>query len=173
MKTSDIIKSFLILTLTTLLFSCGQTEEKDNETIKQDNVSTTISTDTSKLGKLIDLKNYKPTQVKYKYVFMDNSGQDKRLSVPGPSDSYLEAVLYFDNATFNQLLEDNRKLSTISTGRKEDYQFDWLSNDIRMELDKVDSLRYDCPPPFFTSDGLTRGGYFMLDNKILLRLYTD
>lgn len=172
MKTTKTIKSFLILTFTTLLFSCGQTEIKDKDTVTDGNISTTISTDINKLGKLIDLNKYKPTLVKYKYVFIDNSGQDQRPSVPGPSDSHLEAVLYFDNETFCRLIADNAKLSTISTGRKEAYQFDWLDYDVKTELSKMDSFS-DFTPTFFNTVGHMHGGCFMLNNKILLRLYTN
>lgn len=61
------------------------------------------STDTAKLSQLIDITTYKPTHAKFKYTFINNSGQNERLSVPGPSDSYLEAALYFDSITYKQI----------------------------------------------------------------------
>lgn len=157
----------------TLIISCGQTEIKDNETTKENNISTTFSSDLNQLGKLINIKRYRPTKVKFKHVFIDNSGQDSRLSVPGPSDSYLEAVLYFDTSTFHRLLNDNMLLSTISTNHKTEYQFDWLDNEIKSEIEKMDVKRNDCAPTFFVSGGLRNGGYFMLDNKVLLKLHMN
>jgi hypothetical protein len=167
------MKLFLILTITTLLTSCGQTEIQDKETTKEDNISTTISSDTNRLGKLINIRRYRPTHVKFKYVFVDNSGQDQRLSVPGPSDSHLEAVLYFDTTTFHRLLNDNMLLSTISTNHKTEYQFDWLDNDVKNEIEKMDSNTNDFPPTFFMGEQLIDGGYLMLDQKISLQLHTN
>jgi len=167
------MKTILILTISVIMFSCGQEKKVNLETTYEGNVTTTISTDTSKLGRLIDLSTYTPTSVKFKYVLIDNSGQQQRISVPGPSDGNLEAVLYFDGTTFNRLSRDNLKLSTISKGKKESYYFAWLDSNIKSELDKTDSLQVDEPPTFFMANGLVKGGYFMLHNKILLRLYAD
>lgn len=163
---------FLVLSLWTLIFSCEQIKQKDGKTTKDGNISTTISTDTSRLSKLIDITKYKPTKAKYKYVYTDNSGKDQRLSVPGPSDNYLEAILYFDNHTYSKLIAENTKLSTISNGRKESYQFEWLESNIKIELSKMNNFS-DFPPTFFNKSSLMNGGYFMLNNKILLKLYTN
>jgi hypothetical protein len=155
------------------LNSCGETDIKDKETITVNNKSTTISTDTSELGKLINLKRFKPTHVKFKFVHYDNSAKNQRLSISGPSDSYLEAVLYFDPITFHKIQQDNLLLSTVSSNRKTEYQFVWLDNDIKRELVKTDGLITDWPPHFFVASPLNHGGFFTLHNKLLLRLYSQ
>ncbi len=107
-------RKIYILITTILLLSCGQHKDKvDNETAKKGNFSTTISTDTSKLTNIIDIKVFKPTHVKFKYTFIGKSGQDERISVPGPSDNYLQAILYFDTTTFKNLKNKYYKLITF------------------------------------------------------------
>jgi hypothetical protein len=74
------------------------------------NTKTTISTDIEQLGKLLNLKKHKPTLVKYKYVSNDNGAQHERLTVPGPSDYSLQALLYFDSLTFDDILDYARRI---------------------------------------------------------------
>ena len=167
-KLNKIILSFLII----IMMSCNKTEKKQNDSVEIKNQTTLISTDKEQLEKIINLNIFKPNKVKFKYILIDNSENNKRFSVPGPSDRYLEAVLYFDKDTFNKLIIDNAKLSTISIGNKEDYDFEWLENDIKLELSNMFNS-FDYPPTFFITGGFTNGGYFMLNNKILIKLYSN
>jgi hypothetical protein len=161
-------KAFSIL-ITVILFSCGQQEDKNgSETIKIENMSTTISTDSSKLSKLIDISIYKPTSVKFKYIFIDNSGQNERLSVPGPSDNYLEGILYFDTTTFKNLRAKYFNVDDSSPNLDKTYfNFDWLDDDIKNELIKSDT-NYHGHPDFFLGLGHS-GKLWLLDNKLLLK----
>jgi hypothetical protein len=168
---NSLAKVFLALTFPLIIFSCGTSRNNDKEITTTGNVSTLISTDTSRLAKIIDFSHFKPTHAKFKYVYHDNSGQNDGTRLPGPSDSYLQAVLYFDEETFNSLLQENLKLSQIMTGRKTEYQFDWLDNDIKMELSKVDSSRNDQPSSFVSKIGNMSGGCFILDKKVLLKMH--
>jgi hypothetical protein len=159
---------FYIIITTFLLLSCGQKKSKeDNETSKAGNISTTISSDTSKLSKLINIDAFRPTQVKFKYIFIDNSGQNERLSVPGPSDNYLEAVLYFDTTTFKALRTKYFDADYLSSNfDKLSFNFEWLDNDIKKELMKSDT-NYHGHPDFFLGLGHS-GKLWFLDNKLLL-----
>jgi hypothetical protein len=162
------MKKAFSIAMAIFLFSCGQREnKKDIETTKYDNISTTVSTDTSKLSKLIDIDTYKPTSVKFKYVVIDNSGQNQRLSVPGPSDNYLEGILYFDTVTFKNLKATYFHVDYLSPNfDKTDFKFDWLDDDIKNELIKSDT-NYHGHPDF--SFGLGHSGkLWLLDNKLLL-----
>ena len=156
-----------------LLLSCGQQKKnEDNDTTNKGNISTTISTDTSKLSKLIDINVFKPTHVKFKYIFIDNSGQNERLSVPGPSDNYLEAVLYFDTTTFNALRTKYFKADYPSPNfDKQSFNFEWLDNDIKNELMKSDT-NYHGHPDFFLGLGQS-SKLWLLENKLLLTRSTD
>jgi hypothetical protein len=161
------------LVLTLLLFSCGQqAKETDSDTVKEGNKTTTLSTDTVKLSKLIDISTFKPTHAKFKYTFIDNSGQNERLSVPGPSDSYLQAVLYFDTTTFRQLKTKyfNADYSSPNYDRNE-FNFEWLDTDIKNELLQTDTS-YHGHPDYFLGLGV-KGKLWFLNNKVLLTKTTD
>jgi hypothetical protein len=160
-------KIFFAIFFAALSFSCAESDAGKETT---GNISTKISTDTSELGQLINLRSFKPRYAKFKYVHIDNSGQNDRISLPGPSDSYLEAILYFNDETYNRILQENLKLSQILTGRNTDYEFDWLDQDIKTELSH--STLNECPATVFESTSLT-GGCFTLNGKILLKLRTN
>lgn len=151
-----------------LVCSCDQNNDRqESETIKKDNSSTTISTDIEKLAKLIDIKTYKPTKVKFKYTLIDNSVQNERITVPGPSDIDLQAILYFDSTTFKKL-----KTTFFNTDYqapnyiKQSFDFDWLDKDIKVELFASDTIYHGHPDYFF---GLGQSGkLWLLDSKLLL-----
>jgi hypothetical protein len=166
-------KLILILTGTLLLFACKKrTNKNDSETIKEGNKSITISTDTSKLSKLIDIISYKPTHAKFKYIFIDNSGQNERLTVPGPSDSYLQAILYFDTITFTQIRTNYFNADYSSPNyNKQDFKFEWLDTNTIEELLKSDTS-YHGHPDYFLGLGV-KGKIWFLNNKILLTKSTD
>jgi hypothetical protein len=166
-------KNVLTLLFPMLLFSCGQnTKETDKDTVKDGNKSTTLSSDTSKLSKIIDLTTFKPTHVKFKYVFIDNSGQNKRLSVPGPSDSYLQAVLYFDPATYRNFKTKYFYADYVAPNYdKQDFNFEWLDPDTRRELLQFDTS-YHGHPDFFLGLGV-KGKLWFLKDKVLLTKTTD
>ena len=159
---------FPVFICTLGLLSCGQPpREADNETLKQGNRSTTLSADTAKLSKIIDLSTYRPFNAKFKYVFIDNSGQNERLSVPGPSDSYLEAVLYFDSTAFNQIRAKYFNTEYSSPGfNKQSFNFEWLDAQTRAELLRTDTSYHGHPDSLFGSGA--RGKLWFLRNKILL-----
>ncbi len=124
--------SFLVFVL-----SCGSGAGKlDNETVKEGHKQTTTSTDTAKLGRLIDLGFYKPSHVKFKYIFHNNSGNDERgITIPGPSDSRLEAILYFEPGMFKQFMQASDTIDAVHLFfNREDFNFDWLDKDVKDEL---------------------------------------
>lgn len=166
-------KTVCILIWTLLLFSCGQrTDKTESDTTKEGNKTTTISTDTVKLSKLINISNFQPTHAKFKYIFIDNSGQSERLSVPGPSDSYLQAVLYFDTITFSQLKTKYFNVDYLSPNyAKQDFNFEWLDTNLRKELMQSDT-NYHGHPDYFLGLGV-KGKLWFLNNKVLLTKTTD
>ena len=178
------ISTVLVLTILTILFSCGQRQEKKQVTSSINSIqpekdttfvignrTTTISTDIEKLSKLLDFKTYKPTRAKYKYVFIDNSGQNKRLSVPGPSDYLLQAVLYFDSLTFEKFYDFDRHADYSSPNyNKEDFKFDWLDKQTLNELNNSNKNYHGHPDFFF---GKTNGKSWYLDKKILIQKWSN
>ena len=168
-----LLKNLSLLVLIFSLASCNQSIEKnDNETTKEGNLSSTISADTSKLSRLINLKVYKPTKVKFKYVFIDNSGQDKRLSVPGPSDYDLQAILYFDSNTYKNIKSKYSSTEDLSANlKKEDFNFEWLDKEIKDELTASDTTYQGHTDNLF---GLGHSGkLWLLNNKLLIQKSTN
>jgi hypothetical protein len=165
-------KLFLVFTGIFFLCGCGQHADKiEKDTKKEGNKSTTISTDIVKLSGLIDIATYKPESVKFRYIFIDNSGKNERESVPGPSDSYLEAVLYFNNETFDQISKKyvNAAYPSLNFDRK-DFNFEWLESTVKDELLKSDTLHHGHPDMLFKTGG--NGKLWFLNNKILLKKFT-
>jgi hypothetical protein len=160
-------KPLLMVMVAILLFSCQPETKQDGDTITKGNVATTLSTDSAKLAKLIDLTRWRPTQVRFKYTLIDNSGKHDRMSIPGPSDSHLEAVLYFDSITFNKL----RKMYFLVDYKDPDYDkqqfnFTWLDPAIKTELLAGDASYHGHPDVFF---GLgPTGKIWFLTNKCLV-----
>ncbi|WP_343635006.1 hypothetical protein [Fluviicola sp.] len=157
------VSAIVVFALAAILVSCeGKSGDADK---KADNISTTYSSDVEKLGKLINLKKYNPTEVTFKHTVIDNSGEKDRVSVPGPSDYSLQAVLYFDSATFESMLDVSRKSNYTPTDySQEDFQFDFLSKEISEELDRSNKNYHGLPDLFFGSGG----SIWMLDKKVLL-----
>ena len=166
-------KLSLTFIVTMALFACGQRASKTgSDTIKDGNKITTFSTDTGKLSKLIDITIYKPIYANFKYIVIDNSGQNERLSVPGPSDSYLQAVLYFDTTTFSELKKKFYNTNYQPPNfNKQNFSFEWLDNTTRNELLQSDTGYYGDPDCFL---GLgTNGKLWFLKNKVLLTKATN
>jgi hypothetical protein len=165
------IKLFWIFLGTMLLFSCGPRKDKtDPDTIKEGNKSITFSTDTAELSKLINITTFKPIRARFKYTFIDNSGEDQRLSAPGPSDYYLQAVLYFDSTTFSNLKMKYDSADYPSPNlNTQNFNFGWLDEDVRNELLKSNST-YHGHPDFFLNQSAR---LWLLDNKVLLTKSTN
>jgi|SRR5215203_3531956 len=151
-----------------IMLSCGQQENtKEDDTVTKGNISTTLSTDTTKLSRLINIKDYKPTSAKFKYVLADNSGKNERLTVPGPSDSHLQAILYFDKTTFQKLKTKYFSIDYTSPNYSQtEFSFDWLDEDVKDELMRSDTS-YHGQQDYFLSLGQS-GKLWFLNNKVLL-----
>jgi hypothetical protein len=170
-----ILLAVLIL-LGSFIMCVNDNESKVNKTVNQNvasdsivkvgNKTTTISTDVEELGRILNFKEYKPTKVKFKYTYIDNSGSDELLSVPGPSDYYLEAILYFDSLTFSRILAFDKHADFAAPNYNvQTFQFDWLDTNVLQEL--THSTKSNTGhPDFFFRKGNTKCWY--LDRKILL-----
>jgi hypothetical protein len=153
------------------LVSCMQpAEKKDADIAGKGNQSVTISTDTARLAAMINITVVKPVSAKFKYTFFDNSGQNQRISVPGPSDSYLEALLYFDSAGFAQIKAKYAMADyPVQQSGRQDFNFDWLDKDVKDELLNSDTNYHGHPDLFFGGNNKL----WLLNNKILLSRSTN
>lgn len=143
----------------------AQDASKDTTTqiSRQGNVSVTTSTDTARLGRLLNVRRLHPRRVQYRYTFIDNAGG----LVPGPSDYRLEAVLWFDSLTFRHLRGFYKSTDYPSPHlRQEQFDFPWLPPAVRTEL-RASRPDYAGDPDFvFDSQG---GEVWFLRDKLLLR----
>jgi len=94
---------------------------------KNENKKTFISTSIDTLGLLIKLDAHPPKKVIYQYTLYDNSAKS-RLDFDGPSDVYLEAVLFYDT------LPDVNSIGEEVD--KENFEFAWLPADFLVLIDK-------------------------------------
>ncbi len=167
----------IIIVVPLFLLSCNQTRKNEPElkkenTVVEKNIKKTVSEDIIELEKILDFSKYKPKQVKFKYTFIDNSGQNERLTVSGPSDYYLEALLYVDSLTMEKFDEFDRNAEYDSPNlRKEEFEFDWLPKEVLEELINS-SPKYKGHPEFFFGTG-KNGKAWYLKNKILIRTHSD
>jgi hypothetical protein len=148
--------------------SCHESTKKiDNETVKEGNKYTIFSSDTAKLAKLMVLNRYPPTHAKFKYTYYNNSGENQRVGIPGPSDGFLQAVLYFDTTTFRQLKTAYTNATYPAPEyEKIDFDFEWLDDRTLDELKRSDK-NYFGHPDFFFGLG-ERGKLWLLENKVLV-----
>ncbi|MBU2929955.1 hypothetical protein [Winogradskyella psychrotolerans] len=154
----------LIVLLTFLGVFCCKESSK--------NITEMTSSDIEKLDKLLNFEKFRPTKVKFKYVFIDNSGQNERLSVPGPSDYYLEALLEFDSITFTKMKAIEKDMEWIEQNhQKEAFNFEWLPQHIQQELD-TSNPNYKGHPDLFFNTG-SNGKIWYLNNKILIKKYSN
>lgn len=151
---------FVFILISFFLYSCKK-ENKNTETKIQSNIHSEISTDINSLQKLINLSKFRPEKVKFKYVFIDNSEG----RIPGPSDSFLEAVICFDEQTMKKIWDLDKNTDFVFPNyTKKDFEFDWLNEDIIRELKKSDSLKAAHPDFIFNTQN---GKCWYLKNKIL------
>lgn len=122
------------------------------------------SDDINKLGKLINLKNFRPKKVMYHHTYIETINGDG--SASEPNDDYLQAVLYFDSLTFQKMLEITKKADySLSNHSKTKFAFPWLSRELSNELENSNPGYHGHPDLFFESEG---GKLWFLDQKVLL-----
>lgn len=155
---------FIFLISISLLLSCNKhAENTSSET--ENTAQNKISTDIKELEKIIDLKQYKPEKVRFLYLFKDNS----KGRAPGPSDSVLQAEIYYNAETMKKIrdLDKNANFQTPFIDKK-NFMFDWLSKETKTELSN--SSVSDLHPDFLF--GTENGACWYLKDKVILIKYT-
>lgn len=111
-----------------------------------------LSEDKVLLSTLIDLKVHTPTKVKFKK--------------PTDNDSTLQACLTFNDSGMNKVKE---KLMLIRFAdqhlKASDFDFQWLDQQLRRELEAMDSSYHGHPDFLFASGGKL----WIMDHHILLK----
>lgn len=164
-----------------IIVSCSSgSDNHDIQQVKEDpviekneNVTTTTSTDIDKLGKLLDFSIYRPISVEYKYTFIDNSGQNERLSVPGPSDYSLEASMTFDSLTFKNLQKIELTIEWMHQNyNKEEFDFSWLPEKTKNKLMNSKPNYHGHPDFHFKAGVNAKLWYLYEDSTILLIMHS-
>jgi hypothetical protein len=124
------------------------------------------ASDGDQLGKLINLEKFRPEKVTFRYIFIDSSGQNNPDYLPGlTEDNSLQAVLYFDSATFERMREQASLMDYKSVHfKKETFNFEFLDKKVRQELMHSAEKYQGHPDLFFESKD---GKLWLLDRKIL------
>ncbi|PTT70515.1 MULTISPECIES: hypothetical protein [unclassified Chryseobacterium] len=151
---------FIFILISFFLYSCKK-ENKNMGTVVKSNTNTEVSTDINSLQKLINLSKFRPEKVKFKYIFIDNSEG----RIPGPSDSFLEAVICFDEQTMKKIWDLDKNADFAHPDyQKQDFEFDWLDEKIINELKQSDGMKAAHPDFIFDTEN---GKCWYLKNKIL------
>lgn len=140
--------------------SACQLKEKSKSNQKE-NTTTIFSTDTAKLATFLNLAVYKPTSATFSYTHIDNSAKNERLSIPGPSDSYLQAVLYFDSLTYRKIVLRVKGDTAFVSGNRNEFLYSWLDPIEKNRLANDSSLRIH-------KDFIFGGGTMCLSNGLVL-----
>jgi hypothetical protein len=167
MKNTKIIFSFIISGILSItLVSCMQNKGENGEGKYM--VRILDSSKISELEKLINLEQFRPEKVNFRYIFIDSTGQNDPNYLPGLSKyNSLQAVLYFDSVTFSKMMAQAVLMDyAFATHKKQTFNFEFLNEQVSKELKKSDEETYHGHPDlFFGSNG---GKLWILDRKILL-----
>lgn len=150
MKKKLILNSFLLLSL---LSSCDSS--------KKSNKVEFISEDVSKLQNILDVSQFKPESVKFLYIYYDNSEG----TISGPSDSFLEAELFYDKSKIDSLKNNTTNLKIDASTNIDSFINQWFNSKTANE---VGSTQEDLK---IYEDFLynTNGTILLLGNKILYK----
>ena len=149
--------------------STGEFGSPSTKITKNGNNATTISTDIALQKKYLTFNYFKPGHVKFHLNYIDNSGSNERLTVPGPSDFYLEAILYFDSLTFDSIKAAYLKPGWVAPKyNRDEFNFDWLDKPIKEELLNLDSSYHGHVDLFFTMPNNKNCHTWMLNEKLLI-----
>lgn len=144
-------------------FNSCELKESEEETQTAYVVKTDESTEINKLEKLINLEKFRPEKVTYSHVYIETINGNG--SEEEPKDDYLQAVLYFDSATFKKMLELTKSADYSQPYYpKSQFSFPWLSRELSSELENSDSAYHGHPDLFFDTED---GRLWFLDQKVL------
>jgi hypothetical protein len=155
---------------------CGFSSCSDNtkhNVVQEGNKTTVHSFEIDSLSELINLANFNPVKVEFEYVAIDNSGQNDRIPLPGPSDYLLQAVLHFDSLGMKEVIRAYNSNSIRKPNYpRSDFSFEWLNKDDRLELNSLADSVLGSPAWMFGSRHLNHGGYIITKSKVFLKFWT-
>lgn len=133
------------------LNSCNQTDNKK----EVDNIMT-ISSDIESLKEYVNLTEYNPKQVEWKW----KTGSSK-------SEYELNAVIVFDSIAVEEIKENYIIQSTkLYSLNKNDFKFDWIKDNRIKLIESYNSTVYGVD--LFKKGVLNKGNFIIIDNKTIL-----
>ncbi len=145
-------------------FACN-----NSNPLKNGKEKITVSKNKKELEKIISLKVFNPRSVEFVYKPMGTQTENDR--VPGPTDYMLQAVLYFD-ITDNVHRQGCSPIEQSQSSR-DDFNFEWLPDDVRKELLKDSDTTRGYQASCFYKGVLMHGSYYYLRGMILVLLFTN
>ena len=138
----------------------GYTQVDDKITI----TSTSIDT----LGMILDFSKFRPTAVQFKYVFHARLAMDEVFTLPVRRDFYLEALMYFDSASWRGMNAFELHLEwKMQFNFMEEFEFSWLPENAHNQLLNAYPPYRGHPDFFFGTVGGAKLWY--LRRKLLLK----
>lgn len=137
--------------------------------LKIDTAAVKISTDSNELKKVLNFHFFRPSRVQFLLAEADSS------SVMNNSPRMrLEAVLYFDTASFERIMYNYISSDMVYPEySRAEFEFDWLDNNIQKELRYSPAHYSGHPDFFFTYPADSNAHLWILENKILIHYYRN
>ena len=161
------IGTSLIIIALYFFYSCSRNPKKKIDTNQ-------VYKDKVMLGKILDLKTFKPETVLFKYRPILNSIEGEQpWFLPAPKDYVLEAVLFFNPETIQKLkaeMQSKAKHTKNEKSSKEIFIFSWLPDTLKKEILKSETLT-EYPADVFFNTGTSE--MIILKDKVVLYALTN
>ncbi len=124
-----------------------------------------IPQDSAIAAHLLDLQTYKPLNVIAKY-----DGPNVALLKKDSTQKYkLEALLYYDEYNVGEILSKFMDADFPKANySKEDFEFNWLDDDLKMEIESGDPKYTGSPDIFLGTNGKAK--IWFVGRKVLVKL---
>ena len=161
------MKKYFLGAVCICVIACEPSQPRDSTYESRDHVIVHTSSNIAELEKLLNLESFRPSKVEYRLAVLQDSVVNELDTVTIPRAAHLEALLYFDSTTFDQLIEKYRNLDYNQLQfQKEEFKFPWLNERIKNELQNSKADEWS-ETDFFFGTG-EKGRIWFLEDKLLL-----
>ena len=122
-----------------------------------------VRNDKKGLSQFLDLEWVKPDSVSW--VFKVKPQKNSRITVPGPTDNIIEAILYFGEDEIEKIRAASINSPTRFSSQKKLLTFSWLPEDMKTELSsEIEHTVFE--DQWFVT--IRSGIYIILDKAVVL-----
>jgi hypothetical protein len=158
-------QKLLVIIFYTSIYACNSRHQTiiDKEPVFSKNMEA--------LEKIIALDIFKPDSVAFVYKRVGNT--DNANNIPGPSDYYLEAALFYNDSILTLLKQTTlaKDAKQLQSGGEKKYQFTWLNTNPISKTDNQKNI-IEYPSSKFYKGYLPYGTYIITGNVVLLKMFT-